>query len=875
MTIILTHDNTDFDALACLIVAKKLYKDAVAVIPNSPEKNVKEFIERMNLEPALVPIGKIDFRKVEKVVLVDFKRSDRSHAFEKLVQEGVSPEIHIIDHHSPHERDVKGDITIIDEVGACSTLMFEIIEKEGIELDQLELSLLLLGIYEDTGFFTFSSTTSRDLIAGAKLLSKGADLSLVSEFLKRELTPIQLDILNEMVKNAYTIRVGGVEVVITEFSRDEYIPDIAVLTHKVKEILGASVLFVIARLGDRLSIIARSDVDKIDVGKILSNFGGGGHKYAASCTVKDLTPIQVRERLVEIVSNSLARKLTAKDIMTVPPIIVFPHATLKEAEEILLKFNINALPVVSDRDGKVLGIITRQIVERALYHGLAESKVEDYMITSMAIASEDTPIDKLEEMMLTKLQRIIPVVDDSGVLVGVVTRGELLKAVYEETYRETYKREAGLFRKNVYSLFRERVPKRILDIIETAREVGESLGLNVYVVGGFVRDLILKVENYDLDFVVEGDGVTFAKVFAERLNCRVSIHEKFETAVVIFPDGYRVDVSTARMEYYESPASLPKVVRGSIKRDLYRRDFTINAMAVKVTGEDAYTLFDYYGGMRDIKDRLINVIHNLSFVEDPTRAFRAVRFEQRYNFRIGPQTERLIKIAIKEGIFERLSGKRIFNELKHMLSEKNALKMIKRMEELGILRYIHPKLKCDIEMERAFESVREVIAWYELLFKREQPEAWLVNMMALLFRLDVKEIESIALWFNLSREEREALLLGITKFKEVLSKLTTTNDRVEIYWLLKPYPLEALLFFLAMAEDDEAKQKIGIFLMELLDVKTEISGRDILNLGVKPGPIVGALLKKVLEARVRGEVKSRDEELNLASRLVREIIATT
>ncbi|MGC8753478.1 MAG: CBS domain-containing protein [Thermosulfidibacteraceae bacterium] len=871
MTIIVTHDNPDFDALASLIVARKIYRDAICIMPNSPERNVKEFVERTNLETILVPFSKIDLSRVEKLVLVDFKRVDRSHVVSRVLTGGMKPEIHVIDHHQPHEMDVVSDVSIVDMVGACSTLIAEIVEREGIELEPLEATLLLLGIYEDTGSFTFLSTTPRDLVAASKLIAKGADISMVSEFLKRELTPTQLEILNDMVKNVYSFKIGGVDIAITEFARDEYVPEIAVLAHKLKEILNIPVLFIIARLGDRLTVIARSDVEEVDVGRILSQFGGGGHKYAASCTLKDLTPIQVREKLLDIIAGVLTKKIRAKDIMTMPPIIVFPQATLKEAESIILKFNINALPVVDDRNGRVLGIITRQIIERALYHGLDDSKVGDYMLTNIAIVNKDTALDELEEIMLTKLQRIVPVVDDDGTLIGVVTRGELLKAIYEETYKQTYKKELGLFRKNVWNLFRERVPKRILEIIETARMVGESLGLNVYLVGGFVRDLILKVENYDLDFVVEGDEVAFAKVLAEKLSCRVNIHDKFETAVIIFPDGYRIDVSTARMEYYEAPASLPKVVRGSIKRDLYRRDFTINAMAIKITGDDAYTLFDYYGGMRDIKDRFINVIHNLSFVEDPTRAFRAVRFEQRYNFRIGPQTERLIKIAVKEGIFERLSGKRIFNELKHMLSEKNAYRMVKRMEELGILKYIHPKLKCDSEIEEVFENVREVLAWYELLFKRRQPEAWLVNMMALLFRLDLSEVDELARWFNLSSRERDILLQGISQWKKVIEKLKETKDTVENYRLLRPYAIESLLFFLAMVDEDEIRQKIGMYLMELMDIRIEVSGKDVLNFGVNPGPIVGKLLEKVLEAKVRGDVRTKEEELNLLKRLIEDL----
>ena len=863
MKAILCHDKADFDALASLVAAKKLYPDAVMVMPSSMEKNVRDFVRESEMEMELTPPSKVNPEEVELLVLVDFKRKDRSRLAGEILNR-KRPVIHIYDHHPAHGKDIAGDVEVIEETGACTTILVDIIRKKNVPITPEEATLFLLGIHEDTGSFTFTSTTPKDMEIARFLLEKGANLNLVSDYLKRELTPEQIELLNEMLNNLERVKIAGIEIGITSVVRDKYVGDLAVLAHKLRDIEALTVLFVLALMDNKVTIIARSRTDALHVGNLLSDFGGGGHATAASASVKDMTIPQVKERLLEAIRKELETTRTASSIMTTPAITVDAGATIKEAEELMVRYNINSLPVI--KDGKVVGIITRQIVERALYHHLEQGKVEDYMNAEFEVVTPDTPIKEIEKIMLARTQRMVPVVD-RGKVVGVVTRGELFKALYEDVIRSSITRNEHMFKKNLKALMKDRIPRNIWEIIEKAKEVGESLGYNVYLVGGFVRDLLLRVENYDLDFVVEGDGPVFAVMLAEILGGKVNVHKKFETAVVILPDGTRFDVATARFEYYREPAALPEVAKGSIKRDLYRRDFTINAMAIKITGEDAYTLIDYYGGLRDLKDKVIRVIHNLSFVEDPTRAFRAVRFEQRYGFRIGAQTERLIRLAVRDGIFERLSGKRVFNELKHMLDEKNALLMVKRMQDLGILRFVHPKIRVDEEMEELFDRAQEVLSWYELLFKRKQPETWMVNMMILLNKLKPEEVERLTHWFGMAKSEKEIISTGIFQAHKVLWELRKAEDDAKVYFTLRNQPLEAILYYMARA-DEETQRKIGRYLMEWMDIKTAIGGRDLIKLGLTPGPLFSKLLNKVLEAKIKGEVNTKEEELEYVKRLI-------
>ena len=246
--------------------------------------------------------------------------------------------------------------------------------------------------------------------------------------------------------------------------------------------------------------------------------------------------------------------------------------------------------------------------------------------------------------------------------------------------------------------------------------MADALHFNAYAVGRICERHFALPRNLDIDVVIEGDGIEFARTLATSLGGRVRAHEAFRTAVVVLPDGKKIDVATARLEYYRSPAALPTVERGSIKLDLYRRDFTINTLAIKLNPEGFGTLIDFFGAQKDLKQKVIRVLHNLSFVEDPTRVFRAIRFEQRFGFRIGKLTSGLIENAVKMDFFKDLSGRRLFSELRQILEEEKPILALGRINEYNLLKLIHPKIVFDQALKRLLNSVEKVITWYNLLF---------------------------------------------------------------------------------------------------------------------------------------------------------------
>ncbi len=237
---------------------------------------------------------------------------------------------------------------------------------------------------------------------------------------------------------------------------------------------------------------------------------------------------------------------------------------------------------------------------------------------------------------------------------------------------------------SIIELF-DQLPSRILDLLRDAGVCAEKMGFEAYAVGGLVRDLFLQRDNFDVDVVIEGDGIAFASRFSVDRGARLKIYEKFGTANIVLPDGFKIDVATARTEIYERSAALPIVSPDFIKNDMFRRDFSINTLAVGLNPDRFGVLLDFFHARDDIRKELVRVLHDRSFIDDPTRIFRAVRFEKRFGFRIESGTEKLISEAVATGSIERLSGYRISSELKLILKEENPLLSLERLDELGVL----------------------------------------------------------------------------------------------------------------------------------------------------------------------------------------------
>jgi tRNA nucleotidyltransferase (CCA-adding enzyme) len=878
LTIITSHMNADFDAMASMLAAQKLYPEALAVFPGSQEKNLRNFfIQSMVYLFNIIELNSIDFASVTRLVLVDTRRRGRIGQLARVLN-NPGLEIHIYDHHPKKADDIQADKEYHQLTGATVTILSEILREKKIPVSPEEATIMCLGIYEDTGSFTFPSTTEQDFMAAAYFLSKGANLNTISGMITREFNPEQIGLLNDMIQASKRCTINGVEIVLTSVATDNYFPDFSFLVQKMAKMENMEAIFALGLMENKVYVVARSRTGDVDVGDILGHIGGGGHPNAAAATVKGKTIAQTEQLLFESLHKKINPRRQARHLMSAPAITTDEETTCKDAKALLTRYNINALLVAApggDLRG-ITGYITRQVIEKALFHDLDAIPVREYMSTEISQVAPDADLVEIQEKIIGNKQRILPVVA-GGQVMGVITRTDLLNTLVQQNrasrdaFPDPENASSGKRSRMVHNFMRERLAAHIIRMLVQLGETASETSCAAYVVGGFVRDLFLYRGNEDIDVVIEGDGIAFAKTFAKACGARTHSHQKFGTAVIIFPDGFKIDVASARTEYYQFPASLPVVEMSSIKMDLFRRDFTINTLAIQLNPGKFGRLIDFFSAQKDIKDKTLRVLHNLSFVEDPTRVFRALRFEQRFGFSIGKLTSSLIDNAVKMDFFKRLAGKRIYTELKLILKEENPAPIILRLQEYNLLRVIHPDLRIENDLQRLLETTKRVTDWHDLLFIDETYVRWTVYFMALIRHCGPETTREICSHLHIA--PRYAKMFGETRLNLTghLARLERRNpmSNAQIFNLLNGLKTELILYMMVCTASITATKRISKYHTRLRNVSITVTGKDLVNMGLKPGPVFSRILQAVLDAKLNGQIKTRDEEFAFAQKAVR------
>ncbi|QJB57723.1 CBS domain-containing protein [Pseudodesulfovibrio sp. zrk46] len=874
--VITSHANADFDALASIVAASKIYPGATLVFPGSQEKNLRNFFIQSTTYLFNFKMFKdIDPKSVELLVVCDTRQRSRiSHV--RPILENQNLKIHLYDHHPDTDDDLAADKTVYRDWGSTTTIITSIIKEQGISLNTEEATLFGLGIYEDTGSFGFNTTTPEDFEAAGWLKGQGMDIEVIKDLLSHEMSAEQVTNLGELLQNAHTYDIHGVDVVITEISTDKFVPDFALLVHKLMDMEDIGVAFALGRMADRIHVVARSKNPDVNVGQICSSMGGGGHAAAASATVKEKTLAEVRDDLFALLYSQVNPQIVVESLMSKPAIAIEDSHSLSEAVEMMTRYGLKDVPVVGKSTRKCVGIIGQATADKAVAHGLGDMGVDEYMSRSFESVDSNTELYRVMEIILGNRQRMLPVVEH-GEIIGVITRTDLMNMLIEEPARIPESLMPDRRReRNIASMVNNRLPQNMLDLLKEAGSLGKELGWEVYAVGGFVRDILLGRSNLDLDLVVEGDGIHFAKKLVAKLGGRVKAHHKFKTAVTILPDGQRVDVATARLEYYEYPAALPTVELSSIKMDLYRRDFTVNALALRLNPGRYGQLVDFFGAERDIRNKTIRVLHSLSFVEDPTRILRAIRFERRFDFQIGGQTMRLIKNAMNLELFSKLSGTRVMHELQLIVNEGDPLACLNRVGELGIMKAIHPLLELTRDRIHVLTELSKVHSWYKLLYLEPEVVPWKLYFLGMTMGIKREQITQVTdrLHFT-KREERDFLqlrdmigdaLMKLMGWREGKSKLS------KLFAILHPIPVEGVLFLMARSRKEHIRRNISQYLSRLRYMTIEIDGNDLLHLGIEPGPVYSKILNKVMAAKIDGVVETKDEQVKLANQVHKDFI---
>ncbi len=886
-TLVTCHANADFDALAAMLAAGRLYAPCDLLYPGSQEKNLNKFLEEMLARRdllegcAFVDPETCDLSRYSFLIVVDTRQRSRLHHVWKLL-DNPGIRVEAWDHHPDTSDDIHPHLTHYAPTGSVTSLLIMRLRESGIQISPWTATVLGMGIYSDTGSFSYSSTTSEDYEAAAWLLRQGMNVNAISDKLAFEMTRTHVHALNSMLESAQIFTFCGVEVVLAETTLEHYLGDFAYLAHRLMEMEKFSVLFAIGRMDDRIQVVARSRSAAVNVGTVCSALGGGGHVYAASASIRDKSLSQVHDAILNALQIQQSGDKKASDYMSAPAVGMEAGHTLREADELMMHFGLKSLPIFVPGTRRCAGLLDSNIAQRAIAHGLAGEKIDDYMLKNVQTLPMDATLRDLTAIIVGSRQRLVPIVQDDQVA-GVVTRTDLISIFAAEPGMDQGQgknREAR--NRSVAKALRDQLPPAILSLLSTAADLGRQRATPVYAVGGFVRDLMLKVPNQDIDLVVEGDGPGFAAALAARLGGRVREHRKFLTAAVLYPGPggreQRVDVATARLEYYESPAAMPTVEHSSLRMDLYRRDFTINALAVRLDTEPMGQVVDFFGGQRDLKDKTIRVLHTLSFVEDPTRVLRAVRFEQRYRFKLGAGTEKLIRNALSMRLLDRLSPARIFNEFEHICNEELVVPSLVRLQELGVWQSLSPLLSLPATRHPALARMARVMAWYRLLYLDEAVRPWFSWFLVLTATLNYNDTLTCFRRLGLPESHKLTVMQGRERMRSVRPVLRRlfagkAPRPSEICSLLRDLPLECVLFLMAEENQPELRRALSRFITSWKSVTPDVGGNDLKKMGLPPSPAFSVILKTLLTAKLDRTADTPQAQFALARELVARELA--
>ncbi|MEW5718012.1 MAG: CBS domain-containing protein [Chloroflexota bacterium] len=857
MDAILTHENADFDALAALLGAKKIYPEALPILPRRLNRNVRDFCALYaDALPFLRPED-LPRRHFRAIVVVDSQGVQSAR--------GVTPKtrIHFIDHH-PLTRDLKPGMTFSGgEAGATTTLFVEQISDKELPLTPIEATLLLLGIYEDTGALTYITTTPRDARAATFLLEHDARLAIVNEFLHPPLTAAQHKLYQHLIEKIETVEIAGHAIALAAARAAGYVDEVSTLAHQLREMYDPAALFLLVQMDDHIQLVARSERAEIDVAAIAAAFGGGGHDKAAAALIRGMTLRQAKSKLIKSLKTSIKPSLLVRHVMSFGAHTLATTTTVAQAAEAMNRYGHEGFPVV--QRGKLVGVVTRREIDRAARHKLLSAPIRNLMQKPAAVTPDDS-LDKLRAVMIESDLGQVPVVKDSRII-GIVTRTDLIKPWGKQRPTRAEEMAARL---------EKWLPPELLALLRDASQIAHDLGFSLYIVGGFVRDLLLNQPNLDLDLVVEGDAIALAQALQKKYGGRVHGHTRFGTAKWILkemkdekeemkdqklssliPHLSSLDFSTARTEFYAHPSALPEVETSSIKQDLHRRDFTINTLAICLDPERYGQLLDPFGGEADLRRGLIRVLHNLSFIEDPTRILRAARFEQRFGFKIEPRTAQLIGDALD--MFTRVSGERIRHEFNLIFREHAPEKALARAHELGALKAIFAPLDFTGWHTAKFQQAREV---------EERPSV-ATYLGLLVYHLTPAVAADFCQRLRLPNADIETIMQVLALRAEVEPRLRVDALAPSaLYRLLVDYGDDALALFALATDAERARERLALFRTRLRGLAPELTGNDLKRMGIRPGPQYRAILDRLREARLDGEISTRAEEEMLVNQAI-------
>lgn len=908
MDLILCHTTADFDCLGAAVGLTRLYPGSRIVLTGGAHPGVEAWLRLHRDEYNLIERRSVNADRVRSLFIVDTQHRTRLGKAAEWLDAPNLEAVYLFDHHLGGESDLQlgaseAETPIhrhIEAVGAATTLIVEQLQQHNISLSVYEATVMALGIHVDSGSLTYDHSTPRDALALAWLMKQGASLPLIAEYIEPGLSDSLQDLLSIALENVCSEDVWGQNLASVVLRTEDYVPGLSGLTSRLLDLTDSDAIVLAheyQRQGDesRVTVIARSRIRDTDLNQVLDSIGGGGHAKAGSAQLRNADPEAVLNQVCDRIKAQIPQPPTARELMSSPVRTIRPQTSIGEAHRILLRYGHSGLSVVNEAD-ELVGVISRRDLDIALHHGFHHAPVKGYMTTQLKTITPDSTLPEIESLMVTYDIGRLPVLS-KGALVGIVTRTDVLRELHQDNPQlcplplRPPSQERVLERRpsreaDVLETLRSHISPQLWQLLNAAATAAEERGWHLYIVGGAVRDLLRAIASEDrnatpdltdIDLVVDGfhqsatvgAGVELARTLQSQFEgARLDVHGQFQTAALLWHndavfDSLWVDIATARTEFYPYPAANPEVEASSIRQDLYRRDFTMNALAIRLTQPRRGKLLDFFGGLLDLQNRQVRVLHANSFIEDPTRIFRAVRFAVRLGFEIEPQTEGFIRHAIASGVYARsrsLNSRtpalqtRLKSELKYLLQAPYWQAGLQKLADLQALQCVHPELRLNREL---WWQLRLADRGLQRFPHRLTP--WQMLLETMLTHVRPGDRASVAEQLQLPDDSIQRLATLEETRDRLHEQLSQAQRPSQVVAVLEENDAASLLL-VALGFERKLRRQVWTYLTRWSQVKPVLNGRDLQELGYKPGPHFQPMLADLRAATLDGELSGNRQK---------------
>lgn len=728
--------------------------------------------------------------------------------------------------------------------------------------------LFRMALFEKTQGFLSARTTPGDWQALRCLGDARHQARQVSNQICLGLREGQHGLLNDLLKRARDIDINHIPAVLAVSKTIGNVQDIfPVVEHLWSRLDPFLLISGVINFG-RAQVWVRHRIPHLDVVAALLEFHPRQERQWVTFSVAEGDPGRLAETLRTHLVQRLSGEPTARAIMVAPPQTVCLNETVRGTLDFMLKFNLMGLVVVT-AEGRYAGVIARRDLDRAVRMEFMAAEIAPFVNADCPTISPEMPVRVIKHLMVNRNITRLPVVRDGNVL-GIITSREVLRALPTDLplprrYLPITRTRRLPSAEEIIETVKRIISVKILHWWKRIGERAQTMGLKAYLVGGVVRDLLLERANLDMDIVVSGDAIPFATAVAEELHGTVRVFDRFHTARVSL-DDVKIDFSSARIEHYERAGALPEVEFSGLTNDLFRRDFSINALALDLSPNSFMCLNDFFGGYEDIQERKIRILHSFSFLEDPTRIYRAHRFAGRFHFHFAEETQRALEVAQERHIIERLSTQRLCGELSRCFGEEQPAGLLQRLLDADLLRYLHEGFTPQTPLPVRYRLIPSMVRRFQVLGEPVEREVlYWAGLLSMLPPAQARDILAVSGFPARKREKVAVILDALATIPSQLNAIAPAQV-FEVYCLLKPQPLEALIGLALFGLDKNGARRLFEFLGRYRAIQCEISGKDLRDFGIEAGPQYGRILTDVLRRRVMGELRDRKDELEYVRR---------